>query len=79
MADCEKLKTCPFFTDQMAYLPVSASALKQSYCHGDNSDCARYLVAIKGISVPRDLYPNELHRAEKILASAAHRTGTFDK
>jgi hypothetical protein len=74
MADCEKLKTCPFFTDQMACLPVSAAALKQSYCRGNKTECARYLVTAEGIPVPKDLFPNERDRVLQILSGGPDRT-----
>jgi hypothetical protein len=74
MADCEKLKTCPFFTDQMTSLPLSAAALKQSYCRGNKTDCARYLVAAEGIPVPKDLFPNERDRVLQILPGGPNRT-----
>jgi hypothetical protein len=74
MADCEKLEICPFFTDQMASLPLSSAALKQRYCRGDKTACARYLVAAKGIPVPRDLFPNERDRVPQILSGGPNRT-----
>lgn len=74
MADCEELRTCPFFTDQMASLPMSAAALKQSYCRGDKTACARYLVAAKGIPVPKDLFSNERDRALQILSHGPNST-----
>jgi hypothetical protein len=74
MADCEKLKTCPFFADQMASLPLSSDAMKQSYCRGDKTACARYLVAAEGIPVPRDLFPNERYRVLQLLSGGRNRT-----
>ena len=32
MADCEKLKKCPFFSDQMANMPSVADLMKRTYC-----------------------------------------------
>jgi hypothetical protein len=67
MADCEKLKNCPFFSDRMANMPSVASLMKQSYCLGDKTACARYQVASAGIPVPGDLYPNDVVRVREIL------------
>lgn len=70
MADCERLKSCPFFNTQLAHFPRTAEELKLSYCLGDNSTCARHLVALAGLPVPPDLFPNEADRAEKMLRRA---------
>ncbi|MGA2102727.1 MAG: hypothetical protein ABSG34_16585 [Candidatus Sulfotelmatobacter sp.] len=68
MAQCERLSKCPFFHAELAHLPKAADQMKQSYCLGDKGSCARYLVAIKGIPVPADLFPNENDRALKIIS-----------
>ena len=67
MADCEKLKMCPFFTDKMKAMPSVSNLLKQTYCLGDKMQCARYQVSIAGIAAPLDLFPNDRERAQEIL------------
>ena len=67
MADCERLTTCPFFTGHMANLPSVADLMKDSYCHGDKTKCARYQVASAGVRAPADLFPNDTVRARDIL------------
>ena len=67
MADCEKLKKCPFFTGQMADMPSVADLMKKTYCLGDKTQCARYRVASAGIVVPADLFPHDIERARDIL------------
>jgi hypothetical protein len=68
---CEKLHTCIFFNDQMEAMPAVAELLKTQRCRGAFDECARFRVAAKlgGANVPRDLYPNDTARANKILAS----------
>lgn len=73
MAECERFRTCPFFNDQLAYMPRTAYAMKQKYCYGDKKQCARYLVAIQGIKAPGDLFPDEVDRAHKILSNEGKR------
>ena len=70
MADCEKLQTCPFFTDKMANMPNTATLAKQIYCRGDKMQCARYLVNQAGITVPPDLYPHDRARAQQLLGKS---------
>lgn len=70
MADCEKLHKCPFFGDRMANMPTVAELMKQTYCRGDSSQCARFKVATAGLEVPLDLYPNDLERAMRLLHRA---------
>ncbi|HVN20548.1 MAG TPA: hypothetical protein VMU05_17310 [Dongiaceae bacterium] len=67
MAECEKLKKCPFFTDKMANMPSVAEVMKRNYCLGDKNLCARYQLASAGLSVPADLFPNDIDRARALL------------
>ena len=69
MPQCERLKTCPFFSDKLAYMPKTAATMKQTYCFGDRSGCARYLVAIQGLPIPPDLFPNDGDRALTIISN----------
>ena len=70
MADCELVKGCLFFNDQMAKMPAVADMMKDAYCRGDNSKCARYMVFQKlgRPAVPADLPPNDVGRAVKLIA-----------
>jgi hypothetical protein len=69
MAECELLKGCLFFNDQMSVESGVGALYKKNYCQGDNSKCARYLVATKlgREKVPENLYPNMLERAREIV------------
>jgi len=70
--DCEKLKTCIFFNDQMDEMPNLSAVLKTQYCRGAFEDCARFRIASRfgGPAVPRDLYPTDKVRADALLAAA---------
>ena len=69
MTDCEYIPTCLFFNDKMADKPATADMLKQRYCTGDKSGCARYMVrtAIGKEKVPVDLYPNQKEKALNLI------------
>lgn len=69
MADCELLETCIFFNDHMTDMPTMSGIIKQRYCRGSNAQCARHLVfrRLGRDSVPADLYPSQLERAEQIV------------
>ena len=69
MADCELLKGCLFFNDKMSMEEGLGAIYKKNYCQGDNSKCARYMIANKlgREKVPIDLYPNMYDRASKII------------
>ncbi|HEX8924584.1 MAG TPA: hypothetical protein VF786_02270 [Terriglobales bacterium] len=69
MASCEKLEKCPFFAGTMANMPAVSNLLKQTYCLGDKTTCARYLVSTAGKPVPTDLFPNDTERAKEVLHS----------
>ncbi|MDY6986964.1 MAG: hypothetical protein SWQ30_02810 [Thermodesulfobacteriota bacterium] len=70
MADCELLSKCLFFNDQLANMPDMADLMKEKYCRGDNSMCARYKVfaALGEAKVPPGLYPIDRRKADQIIA-----------
>ncbi len=69
MAECECLPKCPFFNDRMQKMPALSEIMKNKYCLGDNTNCARYMVfKAKGSSaVPEDLFPSQAERARTFL------------
>ncbi len=69
MADCEFLAKCPFFQDMIPDQPVVADGMKDLYCQGDNTECARYRIvkAIGREHVPLNLFPNETEQAAWII------------
>jgi len=69
MADCEMIVKCLFFNDKMTSKPGTAAIMKQKYCQGNNSDCARYVVckALGRERVPSDLYPIQIDRAKELI------------
>lgn len=72
MAKCECLEGCPFFNDRMASMPALADMMKNKYCLGDFSICARHIIFEKlgKEAVPADLHPNMMDRANQILSAA---------
>lgn len=73
MPDCEMLAKCIFFNDKMADKPGTATIMKQKYCKGSNTDCARYVVckALGRERVPSDLYPIQIDRARELVKAGA--------
>lgn len=73
MAQCELIKNCIFFNDQMANMPTTAALFKQTYCEQDASKCARYRIfqALGRGKVPSDLFPNQESRAKQIIEEAS--------
>ncbi len=70
MADCSCLPTCIFFNDKMVDKPATAELMKNKYCLGDNSMCARYMVfKVKGSAgVPANLFPSQVERVKGLIA-----------
>ena len=58
--ECKFLSKCPFFNGKMATKLSLLNMYKKSYCLGNNSECARYIIATKlgKEYVSNDLYPN---------------------
>lgn len=72
MNDCEMLERCIFFNDKMHDYPFAAEQMKKTLCLGDNRACARYMVlnALGKDHVPGDLFPNDVARAEWVIADS---------
>jgi hypothetical protein len=72
MADCELIDTCLFFNDQMADMPSMSNIIKDRYCRGSNTLCARHMVFRKlgREKVPSDLYPSQLERADELCGNS---------
>ena len=69
MDECE-LKPCPFFNATTAKFLVLEEILKQRYCLGKKSECARYIVYEKlgAEKVPLDLFPYETDKAIRVIS-----------
>ncbi len=72
MPECALLPTCLFFNEKMKDMPSLANVMKETYCKGDNSNCARYMVfmALGREKVPSVLFPNQVEKAKEIIAGA---------
>ncbi len=73
MADCELLNGCLFFNGKMPPAVGLGAIYKKTYCRGDSSRCARFLVAkrLGREKVPVNLYPNMADRARELIAEAS--------
>ena len=69
MAECELLKGCLFFNDKMPNSSGLGAMYKRNYCQGNNTRCARYMVAksLGREKVPANLYPNMFDRAKQLI------------
>ncbi len=71
MADCTLLATCIFFNDKMARMPKTTEFMKNKFCKGDNSICARHTVflALGREKVPLDLFPGDMETAAIVISA----------
>jgi hypothetical protein len=69
MADCELLKGCLFFNDKMPMDSGLGALYKKKYCQGENTDCARFMVAkaLGREKVPLTLFPNMADEARTMI------------
>lgn len=69
MSECECMSECLFFNDKMSNMPLTSKVLKQLYCKGNSSKCARYIIfrALGKGKVPDDLFPNQITRIQKVF------------
>ena len=77
MNSCEMIERCIFFNDKMHDYPFAAEQMKKTLCLGDNGTCARYMVldALGKDHVPADLFPNDVARAERVIAGSDRPLG----
>jgi hypothetical protein len=61
MKQCPVLEFCRFFNNILENMPSISESLKEQYCLGDNSDCARYIILneIGGENLPDDVFPHQ--------------------
>jgi hypothetical protein len=74
MNGCDRIEKCAFFTDKMDHqIPALAEVMKQSFCRGEWSTCARNTVAesLGKDAVPLDMYPNQYDRAQQMIGATA--------
>lgn len=67
MAECERLRKCPFFRDRMENMPNVSEVMKRTYCLGDKTLCARYQLGAAGVAVPGDLFTQDAARMREIM------------
>lgn len=70
--NCPSLAGCPFFNGRM---PAVEAAQKNQFCLGDNSSCARFMVAkaLGKDNVPSRLYPHQKEKAEELIAKGCRK------
>ena len=70
VANCESIAGCPFFNEKTPFMPGTVEGLKDKYCFGDFSSCARHRVlkALGRARVPPDLFPTNIERANQLIA-----------
>lgn len=61
MASCEFKPTCFVFNECLQDLPCTAEHIRQKYCDGDYSGCARYIYGTtrNTSKVPKYLFPDD--------------------
>ncbi|HVO09197.1 MAG TPA: hypothetical protein VMX54_00475 [Vicinamibacteria bacterium] len=71
--ECPKLPACIFFNDLMEDMPAVTEVLKKQFCRGSYTDCARHRVSTKlgPAAVPKDLFPSDQTRADRLLEGGA--------
>ena len=69
MNKCLLLTECRFFNDIIENMPSISEVLKDQYCLGDNTECARHVIftEIGKEHLPDDVFPHELDKAKKIV------------
>lgn len=74
MSECILLPTCFFFNSEYVNDdPKLVKMLKERYCRGDSSDCARLMVFrwLGRDKIPENMFPNSVGMAERLLRDSA--------
>ena len=68
MTRCVFQASCFFFNCGISEMPSTTECLKEKYCEGRYTECARYnaLQAYGTRRVPRSLCPNDLFETQKV-------------
>ena len=76
MANCKYQKDCRLFNGRMTIEQASSEMYKDTYCRGDNKQCALYLVisVLGSEEVPDDLLPDQVDRAHDFIGSMVVRS-----
>lgn len=77
MTRCQWTEGCVFFADEVGYSIDLQAAMRNRYCLGDNSGCAR-LDAMNDLpreEIPNDLIPTERERLVELAAAYRKRCG----
>lgn len=69
MANCELITDCAFFNGRMATaMPAIVEQMKNQYCRGDNTDCARYMIVqALGKEYVGELAPDQIKLAKQLI------------
>ncbi|KAB0669069.1 hypothetical protein F6V30_14660 [Oryzomonas sagensis] len=79
---CEIFKCCKFFNDVIPEMPKSADYIKNKYCLGDNSSCARYRAykdnsgCVNAAAVPFFFLADDAREIERCMKSEHLPDGT---
>lgn len=65
--DCEKIRLCPFYNNFMPNMPENSEEMKQKFCKGDKTQCARYFAINNMGFMPEGLFPDKLEEVKKIF------------
>ncbi len=72
MNECEKIDRCQFFLQIMPGMPQTSKLVRNFYCMGNFTRCARYQVGkMLGLqAVPDNLSPSDRLQADLLLETA---------
>jgi len=72
--ECEFRNNCPFFNDLMENMPPVSGVFKKIYCHGNNDNCARYMIAkrLGTENIPSAVLPNNRDIAVRMISGQAN-------
>lgn len=68
LSTCRLIETCIFFNAEVGYSPDLQAVMRQQYCLGDSSQCAR-LLALEFMpreELPPDMIPTDHEQLERL-------------
>ncbi|MBA4370370.1 MAG: hypothetical protein C0418_02190 [Coriobacteriaceae bacterium] len=72
MEVCAWAETCPFFSDEKEYSPELYHVMRERYCFGDSSTCARKRAAlcVSRENVPKTMLPADEDELRRLCEEA---------